>query len=141
MKTRGEDTAFVRRWMRPLLIGVLVGAAVCMLFLLLCAALLAAKDIPRAVIVPMAVTSAAIGSFAGGLVSARVAGVRGWLYGGLCGLILFVLVLAAGGFALLRDMHASYLAVKLAAMLLAATLGGMVGVNAGHGAHTSKRKR
>lgn len=133
MKSHKEETANLQKWVRPMLFGVVAGTLVCLAALLLLAALLAAKDVPQTAVTPMAVVAAALGAFAGGFVAAKLAGEKGWLFGMVCGLLLFLLILLAGGLSMLRDIRGSYLLVKLAVMLVTAAVGGMVGVNLGHG--------
>lgn len=111
-----------------MLIGVAAGAVGCLVLLLVFAAILAAQDIPQAAVTPMAVAAAAIGAFVGGFVAARIAKTRGILFGALCGLILYLLVMASG-FAVLRDIRGTYAVVKLALMVVSAAVGGILGVN------------
>ena len=126
--THKEETPFWGRMEKPVLIGVAVGAVGCLVLLLVFAAILAAQDIPQAAVTPMAVAAAAIGAFVGGFVAARIAKTRGILFGALCGLILYLLVMASG-FAVLRDIRGTYAVVKLALMVVSAAVGGILGVN------------
>lgn len=125
---RQEEDSIVSRWIRPILIGVVVGAFCCLIILLLCAAIMAAQDIPQMAVTPMAVIAAAAGSFVGGLASAKAAGSRGIVYGAACGAALYLLVMIAG-FAVLKDIRGIYALVKLAVMVGCAAVGGIIGVN------------
>ena len=129
MKSRSEDTAMVKRFVRPILIGACVGAVCCLLVLLLLAAVLAATDVPKAAITPLAVVAAAVGAFIGGIVAARMAREKGLLLGAACGLVLFLLVLIAG-FAVLKDIRGSYAVIKLLVLIACGSVGGILGVNA-----------
>ena len=89
MKSRSEDTAMVKKILRPVLVGACMGAVVCLLLLLLMAAVIAAVDVPKAAITPLAVVASAVGAFVGGIVAAKIAKEKGLLFGAACGLILF----------------------------------------------------
>lgn len=128
MKSRSEDTAMVKRFIRPILIGACIGAVCCLLALLLFAGILAAADIPKSVITPLAVAAAAFGAFIGGIVSARMAREKGLLLGAACGLVLFFLILAAG-FAVLKDIRGTYAVIKLLILTACGAVGGVLGVN------------
>ena len=128
MKSRKEDTAMVKKLLRPVLIGACIGALCCMVVLLLLSAFMAAKDIPQSAVVPMAVIAAAFGAFIGGMVSARIAKMKGLLYGAACGLVLYLLVMIAG-FAFLKDIRGWYALIKLAILVGSASVGGVIGVN------------
>ena len=129
MKSRKEDTAMVKKLLRPVLIGTGVGAICCLVVLLLLATIMATKDVPKAAITPMAVVAAAVGAFIGGIVSARIAKEKGLLFGAACGLVLYLLVMIAG-FSVLKDIRGGYAFIKLAVLIVCAAIGGIVGVNA-----------
>ncbi|MCL2488152.1 MAG: TIGR04086 family membrane protein [Oscillospiraceae bacterium] len=128
MRGRNDETVLLQKMIRPLLIGGIAGAVVCGLVLLLMAALMTVKDLPAAANLPMALTAAGIASLTGGLISARLMGERGWLMGLLCGVLLFTLLLLAGGFQMLTNFSASAAPLKLAVMLAASMTGGVLGV-------------
>lgn len=126
--THKEEKPLWGKMAKPVLIGVAVGAGCCLLLLLLFAAILAAQDIPQGAVTPLAVAAAAAGAFFGGFTAARIAKSRGILFGAICGLILYLLIMAAG-FAVLRDIRGTYALVKLALMVVCASVGGILGVN------------
>ena len=129
MKSHKEDSsAMVKRFLRPVIIGAVVGALCCTLLLAVMAAIVASQDIPKAAITPMAIVAAAAGAFFGGFAAARIAKEKGLLIGGACGLLLFILV-ALAGFAFLKEIRRAYILVKLAVMLVLSALGGVIGVN------------
>ena len=129
MKSHKEDSsAMVKRFLRPVVIGAVVGALCCTLVLIIMAAIVASQDIPKAVITPMAIVAGAAGSFFGGFTAARIAKERGLLIGGACGLLLFILVVIVG-FAFLKEIRGAYILVKLAVMLICSAVGGVIGVN------------
>lgn len=112
----------------PVLIGVAAGAVGCLVLLLVFAAILAAPGYSSGGCDADGGGAAAIGAFVGGFVAARIAKTRGILFGALCGLILYLLVMASG-FAVLRDIRGTYAVVKLALMVVSAAVGGILGVN------------
>ena len=128
MKSRSEDTVMVKKILRPVLVGACMGAVVCLLLLLLMAAVIAAVDVPKAAITPLAVVASAVGAFVGGIVAAKIAKEKGLLFGAACGLILFVLVLVAG-FAVLKEVRGSFAVAKLFILIGCGAIGGILGVN------------
>lgn len=98
------------------------------LLLLLMAAVIAAVDVPKAAITPLAVVASAVGAFVGGIVAAKIAKEKGLLFGAACGLILFVLVLVAG-FAVLKEVRGSFAVAKLFILIGCGAIGGILGVN------------
>ncbi len=127
-KTRNEDTAMVKKIARPIVIGACVGAICCLLVLLVMAAIMAAQNIPKAAVTPMAIVAAAFGSFIGGIVSAKISGEKGLLYGAGSGLLLYAVVIIAG-FAVLQDVRGTTMFIKLAVMVGCSAVGGIIGVN------------
>lgn len=128
MRATREDTAILKKIVRPVVFGAAIGAVVCLLLLLGMAALLVAQDLPHGLTTPLAVLAGGAGAFAGGFMAARMSGEKGWLVGLLCGLLLLLLMLIAGGFSMLKNLPGSYLSVKLPVVLVAAMVGGMIGV-------------
>ena len=112
---------------RPLLVGLCVSVVCCTLLLLLAAWGIRTVDVPMGVITPVAVVAAALSALVGGLAAAKVAGCRGLLWGGGCGLALFLLILLIG---LIRgNVEVGYAVIKLAALTLSGASGGVLGVN------------
>lgn len=81
MKSRSEDTAMVKKILRPVLVGACMGAVVCLLLLLMMAAVIAAVDVPKAAITPLAIVASAVGAFIGGVIAAKIAKEKGMLFG------------------------------------------------------------
>ncbi len=131
MKTHNEKRTPVGYWARPLAVGMAVGLLVCLLLLALFAAVMASGLLSLRALSPLALTAAALGSFVGGFVSARVARMRGLLYGAGCGLLLFLLT-AAVGFIAFPDASATLLPLKAVLTVAAGALGGIFGVNMKH---------
>lgn len=128
MKSRGEDTVMVKRFLRPVLLGVCVGALVCVVVLLLLAVLLTVTDIPKAAVTPMAVAAAGIGAFFGGLTAGALAKEKGWLFGLTTGAVLYLLIFLMA-LPRLPEVSGSYALIKLLILIGCGAVGGMVGVN------------
>ncbi len=123
----GGETA-AERLLRPVAFGTAGGILVTLACFLLFALVMQFQDVPHIMVSPLAVTAAIIGSFFAGFWAARVLKEKGLLVGSICGLLLFVIVFLSGAAAgTLGD--GSAMLVKLIAMLPAAALGGMLGVN------------
>ena len=123
-----EQSAMVKKLLRPVIVGAVIGALCCTAILLLMAAVMAAQDIPRSAVTPMAIVAAAVGAFIGGFVSARIAKERGLLFGAASGLLLYALV-AITGLIFLKEVRGIYLLIKAAVMIGCGAVGGIIGVN------------
>ena len=123
-----SNAVSVKRIIRSVLIGTLIGGVLCIAFLALMAVIMTGVDIPKPVITPLALACGCLGAFSGGLSGALVAGRHGWLVGALCGLVLFLLILIAG-ISSFEELNGALSALKLALLLVGGTLGGMLGVN------------
>ena len=123
----GEKNEMTRHWKTVLLctgIGMVATAVVLMGFALV----MSMRDVPQALIDPMAVFALCIGAFLAGLLGAKGVGRRGMLIGMLCAALMFVLVLAVGT-AAVREGFGPLTLVKLFAMLLCGAIGGILGIN------------
>lgn len=128
MNSHDKTPGVLGQWLRPLLVGTAVGIIGCVAMLLLSAALVKSVDVPRAAITPLAIVAAAVGAFLAGLTAAAIARRRGLLVGALCGLLLFLLILLAG-FTRFGGVSGTTSLIKLAVLLVAGGLGGVLGVN------------
>jgi putative membrane protein (TIGR04086 family) len=95
---------------------------------MLMALIVQSVDVPRAAILPLAITAAAIGAFLAGLTAAAIAKQNGLLLGAVCGLVLFLLILLAG-VARYAGVNGGNAVLKLAILLLCGSIGGVLGVN------------
>ena len=127
MSGRNGSPSVFERWVRPVLIGVAVGVIVCILMLLMMAAVVQTVDVPRRATMPLAVIAAAAGAFAAGLTASAVTGRRGLPVGAVCGLTLFLLILIAG-FVRYSGVSGGYALIKLAALLVSGSVGGLLGM-------------
>lgn len=129
MRSHNEKRLPVGHWVRPLAVGMAVGLVVCVLFLAVFALVMALGMVPSRVATPFALAAATLGSLFGGFAAARLARVRGLLYGAGCGALLFLL-LTAVGFAFFPDASPTLLPLKAVLTVVAGALGGVWGVNA-----------
>ncbi len=131
MSRRGAELSAFEQWVKPVLIGLAVGVLCCILLLLAMAATVQTVDVPRRVTMPLAVSAGALGAFFAGLTAARISRRRGLLLGALCGLLLFLMILAAG-FARYSGVSGGYAMVKMAVLMLCGAAGGFIGVGKRH---------
>ncbi|MCI8649203.1 MAG: TIGR04086 family membrane protein [Anaerotruncus sp.] len=122
------DLHCAKRFIRPITYGIAAGAAVCVLLLLLMAAVMNFRDLPQAVIALFATVSFVGAGFTAGFVCAICSRERGLLLGLCCGSCMFIL-LAFFSLAFSEPTLGIGAASKLAAVLFAAALGGVIGVN------------
>lgn len=131
MKTRKEESVMLKSVIRPVLIGVLIGAVCCLAVLLVLSIAAASIDIPPAAVVPLATVGAAVGAFVGGFVSAKVARRNGWIIGAVSAFFLFVMSMLAG-LGLFSQMNMGFVGIKLLVMLACGMVGGIFAVNSGN---------
>lgn len=116
-------------WTPAVLFGLIAGAAVCFLVLLVLAAVMTSRDLPQGALSPMVTVAGGLGAFVAGWTAARKRGKQGMAIGAGCGSLMFLILLIAGLSA--GGGLSSLTLVKLAVLVLLASLGGVVGVNRG----------
>lgn len=134
MTSRNHDLGILKGVLKPVSIGLCIGAITCLIVLMLTAAVATLVDVPFAAVVPLATIASAIGAFVSGIASAKISGRNGWLMGLFCAMLLFVISLIAG-LACYRQVDASFLVIKLLILLSCGIAGGVLAVN------TKKKKR
>lgn len=127
MQRRGGDSDYIK----PIVFGVIAGAAVTFAGLLIFAVILTAGDMSDSVSVPFSLVSAALGALAGGWISARLCGRQGLAVGAVTGGVLFLINLLASVAASSGGVTSLTLA-KLAVIVLSSAVGGVAGVNKAH---------
>ena len=118
-------------WLRPLLVGVCVGVVCTTLLLLLCALLLYKLALPTTVVTPMALVALGLGGFGGGMAAGLCSREKGLLIGGLCG-VLLALLLLSGGIADGKGPTWGYAVLEWAVLTVCSAAGGVLGVNRRH---------
>ena len=103
----------------------------CMLFLLLMAAVMTAVDVPQLAVMPLALSAGCGGCLFGGGVAGFLSRERGWLCGLLTGLALFVIVWVVGSMLALPTAWSHQL-LKAVLFAVCGLVGGVVGVNLRH---------
>lgn len=136
MNGYNKESAMLKGFIRPLLIGILVGILVCLGALMLLSAAATTIDIPVAAVVPLATVATALGAFFSGFSSAKVSGRNGWLMGLLSSLVLYAVSMFAGT-GLFDQMDGSFAFTKALIMLACGMVGGILAVNSGK----QRRKR
>ena len=115
-------------WGAPLLWGTLIGAVSVLLLLLAAAALCVAVDVPVGLVSPMAFVACAAGAAVGGLVAGKISRRRGWLFGLLCGLCIYLLIALVGTFCV-GCVVLSNAPLSLLICIACGAVGGIIGVN------------
>ena len=118
-----------KRFIRPVTYGLGIGVLVNFLLLALMAGTMSIRDIPQSFISLLSILSFVVAGFAAGYFGAIFSKERGLLVGLFCGACLFVLLLIAGLAAGKMDGFGVQGFTKLAAILFASALGGILGVN------------
>ena len=114
--------------LKPVLIGLCVGAVAATGLLLLSALLVYKLTLPAGALPPIAVTAVGLGCFCGGLAVGLSAKENGLFAGALCGTLTYLVLLIAG-LAYTGDAAVGYAALKWAVMTVCSAAGGVVGVN------------
>ena len=131
MSTHHPIPARLSFWLRPLFVGVCVGVVCTTLLLLLCALLLYKLALPTAVVTPMALVALGLGGFGGGIAAGLCGKEKGLLIGGLCGVLLALLLLIVG-IADGKGPTWGYAAFEWAVLTVCSAAGGVLGVNRRH---------
>ena len=121
-------------FLRPLLVGLVVGAVTVLVTLMLLAFIATSYDIPPNAVVPLATISNALGASIGGFAGAKTNKRNGWLLGILSAFALFVFSTLAG-FALYDQTDGTFLFIKALIMIACGMVGGMFAVNTGKRKH------
>ncbi len=122
------------KYLRPLLVGLAVGAAVTTAIICICAMFFVIRDMPQSAAMPIALVSSGLGAFIGGVAAARAMKEQGMIIGGLCGFALFSVTFIVSLF-VGNGSFTVFTLLKFIIMTLAGALGGILGVNS-----SAKRK-
>ena len=122
------DLHSAKRFIRPITCGIGLGAAACVLLLVIMSVVMSIQDIPQAAISLMSTLAFVAGGFVAGFACSALSRERGLLLGLCCGVLLF-LILSLASLAVDGSAFGALAATKLAAVLFAAALGGVLGVN------------
>lgn len=125
---RQSDIHGIKRFIRPVSYGAAAGMAACVLLLLALAAIMSMQDVPQLAVDMLAMLIFLVGGFVSGLVCSGFTREKGLLLGVCCGAVMF-LILTAATFILGQPGFGMAAVTKLAAVLCAAAIGGIIGVN------------
>lgn len=131
MSTPNRAPARLSPWLRPVAIGVCVGAVCVTLFLLLFALLLYKLSVPLSAVTPLALAALGLGGLAGGLVAGLCRRQHGLAVGAVCGTLLTLLLLIVG-LARGAGWSPGLAAIKWAVLTVCSAVGGVLGVNRRH---------
>lgn len=118
----------MKKYQKPILRGCIFGMAVIAALTCLMSLVTSIKDLPQALLDPVAVMILAVGSFTAGFIATRIVREKGFLLGFICGLLMFLAAILVGigmgwsGFGFLA-------LVKFFALTLAGSVGGIWAVN------------
>ena len=114
---------------KEILCGIFSGALVCTMILYLFAfCFVKMGSIPYAALSIIAVFAASTGAFCSGFICIKIRKKQGLLYGGICGIVLFLLITLAS-FIYTRESFSFYSIIKLLFMALFGAIGGVLAVN------------
>ncbi|MBC8584353.1 TIGR04086 family membrane protein [Youxingia wuxianensis] len=122
------DVHGAKRFIRPITYGIIAGAIACFLLLIIMSVIMGFKDMPQAVVSVVSLITFIFGGFTAGFVSAAYSREKGLLLGLVCGGCLFC-ILSLANLAFDGSGFGIIALSKLAAVLFASALGGVVGVN------------
>jgi putative membrane protein (TIGR04086 family) len=128
MRSQISEPEGMRRMLRPAAVGVACGALICAAILALMALVISVKTVPQAVLDPVAVFALSVGAFASGFSCARIIRKNG-LWCGLFTGVVFALLALVCGFAVPGNSWGLGTLTKVAIILFASMLGGVLGVN------------
>lgn len=127
MDTKWMNTRLYHR-LKSVLIGVFSGEIATMVTLLLFAFLMLRMDIPLYLADTMIVLAGSVGGFLSGFICGYLLREKGLIFGAVCGGVQ-ILILLFFSFGIHSEISPLFLVAKFAAILLCATLGGILGVN------------
>lgn len=130
---KSQSNGMIGKIMKAVVWGTIIGAAVCMIMLLLISFIFVKmQSVPEAAITPAALVIVCIGAFVGGYFSARIKKNMGMAVGAITAIVMFVILLLIGT-ACFGDNLGIVSLLRMAVMLISGAIGGILGVN--------KRKR
>ena len=128
IRVKQPDIHGAKRFIRPITYGILCGATECFLLLIIMSILMSFKDIPQSAVSLISTLTFVCGGFVAGLAASSFSREKGMFLGLCCGLCLF-LVLSLASLAVDGSGFGMVALTKLIAVLFAAAIGGVIGVN------------
>lgn len=123
-----NEKSLSEKFLKPVALGLLFGAVVVFILLLIFSAVMKHNNIPQSIVPVMAIVSVSAGGFTAGFAASKLAKERGLLIGLVCGAVISAVILAAG-LAVLKDSVGGIAFTKFAACIAASCIGGIAGVN------------
>ena len=126
-----------RSWGRGIFKGVLISLAISFLAFVVFAFILMFLAVDENIVSVIAVCISMISVFAGSYIGAKIVRQKGWLWGGICGLVYYV-ILYISALSAIREFNFS---PKTLIMMLIGTLVGMIGGIFGINSGGKKKRR
>lgn len=115
--------------LRPIIFGSVAGAFICAVLLAICAwAFVASKHLPQSILQIMVLVIVSISAFFSGFIAAKISHERGFFFGALAGLILYLLFFVCG-LIVSNDSITIAALTRLLIMVIIGSIGGIIGVN------------
>ena len=127
-RTSKKEQSSLPFWVKPVGISCVIGVGVWLMILMVAAFAMTKVSSPQMIVTPVSILSVVLGAFFAGFACAKMIREKGFLWGLLCGGILCVILLTANLFVCSDGFGLIWL-IKAASILLASTIGGMMGVN------------
>ncbi len=118
----------LHKYIKAVLISVLIGEVITILLLFLFAALMCKVDMPLAVTDILILLAASVGALAAGYTNGKILREKGMLFGFVCGGILLLMMLLLNA-VFHQSTSLWFLLGKIAAIPLCSAFGGIIGVN------------
>ncbi len=115
-------------FLKPILISIVTGLAVCFFFMLLFAFILSSGSMSTDLSLIFSMAASGFGALTAGLLCAKLFAQKGMLYGAAAGLAMY-LVISLVGAAVTGTGFTAVSGIRLAIILLCAAIGGVMGVN------------
>ena len=109
-------------------IGAFIGLVLCIIFSFIAAFAISMGDLPHRIVTPVSLAVIALSALIGSIVSGKIHKRQGLLVGAITGVIMILIVLAAGFF-VPGDSVSSVMILKAIATILPALIGSVIGVN------------
>jgi putative membrane protein (TIGR04086 family) len=129
MKTVAEkQQPNAKQFVMPAIYGILGAFIISILLLAAFSALMTAKDMPSAAVMPFACIAISAGALCGGFMASRLYRSRGLMMGAVTGLLFFIILYITGAIMHQADLN-TLLLLKIVLSAVFGAVGGIVGVN------------
>ena len=109
-------------------IGAVVGLVLCIVFSLIAALVVSSADLPHRIVMPISMAIIGLSAFIGSIISGKIHKRQGLIVGVIVGILMLLVILAAGFF-VPDDSLGATMILKAIATLLPTLIGSVIGVN------------